>query len=85
MLRRQVIREFPDRVTTGSAEGIAQRIATRVRESRERRVAQAGSAVADSPQERRVAQLERLAGLRDSGVLSAEEFAEEKRRVLESP
>jgi hypothetical protein len=38
-LRRQVIHEFPDRVTTGSAEGLAQRIAARMREARERRVA----------------------------------------------
>ncbi|MQA76162.1 MAG: SHOCT domain-containing protein, partial [Solirubrobacterales bacterium] len=33
----------------------------------------------------RVAELERLAGLRDSGALSEEEFAAEKRRLLESP
>jgi hypothetical protein len=84
VLRRQVIREFPDRVTTGSPEGIAQRIANRMRESRERRVAAARAAVAESPGERRVAQLERLARLRDSGVLSAEEFGEEKRRILQS-
>jgi putative oligomerization/nucleic acid binding protein len=84
VLRRQVIREFPDRVTTGSAEGIAQRIATRVRESRERRAGSGTATVAESPEERRVAQLERLARLRDSGVLSAEEFAAEKSRVLDA-
>jgi hypothetical protein len=39
ILRRQVIREFPDHVTTGSAEGLAQRISERMRDARERRAA----------------------------------------------
>jgi hypothetical protein len=84
ILRRQVIREFPDRVTTASAEGMAQQIAARMREARERRVASRGAAVPQSPAEERVAQLERLGRLRDSGVLSAEEFAAEKKRILEA-
>lgn len=81
VLRRQVIAEFPEQVTAGSAEGIAQRIAGRMREARERRVA-SRDAVARPPADQRVAQLERLGQLRDSGVLSAEEFAAEKRRIL---
>jgi hypothetical protein len=89
LLRRQVIREFPDHVTTWSPEGTAQRLADRMRERRERRmaspdVAAAAAAAAASPQEQRVGQLERLAQLRESGVLTDEELAEEKRRVLES-
>lgn len=84
VLRRQVIREFPDQVTTGSAEGAAQRIAARIREARERRMAARGTPVARPPAEERVAQLERLGQLRDSGVLSADEFAAEKKRILEA-
>ena len=84
VLRRQMIREFPEHVTTASAEGIAQRMAVRMREARERRVASRGSAVAPPPAEQRMAQLERLGQLRESGVLSPEEFAAEKRRILES-
>ncbi len=83
-LRRQVVEEFPEQVTAGSAEGIAQRIAARMREARERRVS-SRAAVAQPPAEQRVAQLERLAQLRDSGVLSAEEFADEKKRILDAP
>jgi hypothetical protein len=82
VLRRQVIREFPDRVTTGSAEGLAQRIAARMRDARERR--RVGEPAAASPAEQRVAQLERLGRLRDSGVLSEDEFAVEKKRILEA-
>jgi len=80
MLRRQVIREFPERVTSGSSEGIAQRMATRMREGRERRVA---PAPAGGPGEDRVSALERLAALHNSGVLSDDELAAEKRRILE--
>ena len=85
MLRRQVIREFPDRVTTGSAAGIAQGLAARMSEARERRVAAAGAPAATAPAaDPRVAELERLASLRDSGALSDEEFAAEKQRLLGS-
>jgi hypothetical protein len=83
MLRRQVIREFPDHVTTWSAEGTAQQLAERMRERRERRHA-TGAAAAAPPEEQRVARLERLARLHESGVLSDEELAAEKRRILES-
>jgi Short C-terminal domain len=83
VLRRQMIREFPDHVTTASAEGIAQQIAARTRDARRRRMASRGAA-APSPASERMDQLERLASLRDSGVLSADEFDAEKKRVLKS-
>ena len=38
-LRRQVIREFPEHVTTHSAEGIAQAMWSRMQEAREARIA----------------------------------------------
>jgi hypothetical protein len=81
MLRRQVIREFPDHVTSGSPAGIAQSIAERMRESREGRVA---GAVGPSQGDPRLDQLERLARLREQGVLSDEEVAAEKARILTS-
>jgi hypothetical protein len=84
VLRRRVIREFADRVTTGSAAGIAQALAERMREARERRVAGVPPAptAAPPPGDARIAELERLAKLRDSEVLTAEEFAAEKQRIL---
>jgi hypothetical protein len=85
MLRRRVIAEFPDRVATGSAAGVAQSLAQRMREARERRVAAAPRAAAATPApaaDARIDELERLAKLRDSGVLSPEEFEAEKSRVL---
>ncbi len=82
MLRRQVIREFPDRVTTGSPAGAAQGIAERMREARERRVATAGGPAAAASGDQRLGEIERLAGLRDSGALTEEEFAAEKARIL---
>lgn len=82
-LRRQIVREFPDRVTTGSSEGIAQSIAARMREGRGRVSgkdrAESASASGDDS---RIAELERLAKLRDSGVLSEDELAAEKQRIL---
>jgi len=84
VLRRQVIREFPDRVTTDSAEGVAQRIAERMRETRERRAASRGAVSAQPAGDQRVAELERLGQLRDSGVLSTDEFDAEKKRILET-
>ena len=84
MLRRQVIREFPDHVTTGSPAGVAHGIAERMREARERRVATAGAPAAAAGGDPRVGEIERLAGLRDSGALTEEEFAAEKARILGS-
>jgi Short C-terminal domain len=78
VLRRQIAREFPDRVTGASAAGIAQTIAARMRESREQRAP--AHAAPHAPD--RVDELERLAKLHDSGALSDEEFAAEKQRVL---
>ena len=84
-LRRQIAREFPDRVPSQSAAGIAQTIAAHMREGRERvqaswaeRHPKGDVGAGDS----RVNELERLAKLRDSGVLTEEEFAAEKQRVL---
>jgi hypothetical protein len=82
MLRRQVIHEFPDRVTTGSPAGAAQGIAERMREARERRVATAVGPSAAASGDQRVGEIERLAGVRDSGALTEEEFAAEKARIL---
>jgi hypothetical protein len=78
VLRRQVIAEFPDRVTTWSAQGVAQGMAGRMREARERRVSR------PEPAEDRVEALERLARMRDTGALTPEEFEAEKRRLLDS-
>jgi hypothetical protein len=81
VLRRQVVREFPDRVTMWSPEATARALAERMRDRRERRVAT--GAAGSSPGEQRLAQLERLGRLHESGVLSEDELAAEKRRVLE--
>jgi hypothetical protein len=83
-LRRQVIREFPDRVTTHSAAGAAHAIAERMRETREARVGAraAAQAPAKPPAEARLEQLERLARLREQGVLSEQDFEREKERIL---
>jgi Short C-terminal domain len=83
VLRRQVIREFPDRFTTSSPGGVAVRMADQMRAARQRRVAPAEGAAAPAPEDARIADLERLAKLRDDGVLSADEFEAEKRRLIE--
>lgn len=81
MLRRQVIRELPDHVTPGSPSGAGQGIADRIREPR---VATAGAPSAAASADPRVGEIERLAGLRDSGALTDDEFAAEKARILGS-
>ncbi len=81
MLRRQVIREFPDRVQTSSPEGIARGMWERMQESRAAR--QQPAAAAAGGGDARLAQLEQLVKLRDSGVLTDEELASEKRRIVE--
>jgi hypothetical protein len=78
-MRRQVIREFPDAVVTGSPGEMAQRMAHRMREARERRLA-SHRAISEPT---RVDELEKLAGLHDSGALTDEEFTAEKTRLLE--
>lgn len=86
-LRRQVIREFPDRVTARSAEGIARDIWAQMQRAREARTfrragtAPGGPAVGADP---RLDALERLARLREQGVLSDNELAQEKRRIMEA-
>ena len=79
-LRRQVIREFPDLHTTTSPGGIATRMADQMRAARQRRVS--GAEGAAPPGDARLAELERLARLRDEGVLAPDEFEAEKRRLL---
>ena len=79
LLRRQVIREFPDHVTPGSPGGAGQGIADRIRGPR---VATAGAPAAAAGADPRVGEIERLAGLRDSGALTDDEFAAEKTRIL---
>jgi hypothetical protein len=87
MLRRQVIREFPDHVTPRSAAGIAHGLAARMSAARQSRVTSPESATpAMSPAAAagadRISALERLGGLRASGVLSEAEFEAEKARLL---
>lgn len=75
VLRRQVIREFPDRVP-GASGGVVRAFREHLRE--ERGPDGGGAAAAPS----RVDELERLASLRDSGVLTTEELEAEKKRIL---
>lgn len=83
-LRRQVIGEFPDAVATHSPEGVAQALRTRMRESREARVASAAATTAPAAADTRLEALERLARLREAGVLTDEELSEEKRRIVDA-
>jgi hypothetical protein len=82
-LRRQVIREFPDLVTTYSTEGIAQTLRQRMQESREQRVARR-TQPAPPTSDPKLDALERLAKLHESGLLTDEELAAEKQRILAS-
>jgi hypothetical protein len=71
MLRRQVIREFPEHMAGSSPSGVAQGLADRFR----------GTATGGDP---RINEIQRLTGLRDSGALTDDEFAAEKSRILAS-
>jgi len=82
MLRRQVIREFPDLVTTHSPDGVARGMWERMQEARDARVAHRAAPVAAGG-DARVDALERLAKLHDSGVLTDDELAKEKTRIME--
>lgn len=83
LLRRQVIREFPDLVTTHSPTGVAQRIAASINEARERRASAHRAAPASGGAETdRIALLERLGSLHDKGLLTDDELAAEKQRLL---
>lgn len=72
-LRLQALRDFPNR--TWQPGGIRAAFAG-ARDRLQRRPARASSS------ETRLDELERLARLRDSGALDAEEFEQEKRRIL---
>jgi hypothetical protein len=74
-LRLQAVRDFPNETW----EDASARWRARIAGVRGHARADRGEpAAADT----RIAQLERLAGLRDSGVLSPEEFEREKGRLL---
>jgi hypothetical protein len=80
-LRRQVIREFPDHVERASAAGIGESIKSRA--GRLRGGTPTGPPAPDEPAaDDRLGQLERLARLREAGVLDDAELAGEKRRIL---
>ena len=79
MLRRQVIREFPD-LTVDSSAGFMQELGGRMRERRGAPAAAVTAPGADA----RVGDLERLVGLRSTGALTEEEFTAEKARILAS-
>jgi hypothetical protein len=72
-LRRQAVRDFPDE----TMEDFKARWAGRLRGARA-----ASDARTASTDEQRIQQLERLARLRESGLLTDEELAAEKTRVL---
>jgi hypothetical protein len=55
-----------------------------MRDRRERRVETGAAVGVPSTPEQRVSQLERLAKLHQDGILTDQELAEEKRRVLEA-
>jgi hypothetical protein len=83
-LRRQVIREFPDRVTARSPAGAASAMAGRMAAGREARISRraAGPEPAASPTDQRLEQLERLARLREAGLLEEDELARETARIM---
>jgi hypothetical protein len=84
VLRRRTELEFPDRVMTHSAAGMAQTMAEQTRDSIGRRVRARTERRESEAASSRVEALERIGRLRDSGVLSEEEFKAEKGRLLGS-
>ena len=98
VLRRQTRREFPDAeradtmrwVRGGIDRGVDwARSGTAAGPHRGRRHGGARSSATagrgDAPADERIEQLERLARLKDAGVLDDAEFAEQKRRILAEP
>jgi hypothetical protein len=104
VLRRQVIREFPDATRAEAIQRRRERFQRLSVAGKDRASAlktwtadrasaaseTVGSATREaiksrsgSPEDARIVQLERLGKLRESGVLDAEEFAAEKRRILD--
>ncbi len=79
-LRGQTLREFPGETWDTLRERWAERLARRRPPHTE--AATAPVAAATSRESTRVSELERLVALRDSGALDAEEFAQEKQRLL---
>jgi hypothetical protein len=87
-LRRQAAQEFPD-AALAEGEGLRetwQRLhastSERISDIRAGRARRGAGAAAAAPEEARVEQLERLASLRERGVLSEAEFEREKSRLL---
>ncbi len=80
-LRAQTVREFPDETWEGLGATLRGHWAGARESMRRDRGAPAG---ARGPDEARLEQLERLARLKESGVLDEAELAREKQRILES-
>jgi Short C-terminal domain len=79
-LRAQALRDFPDETT----ERLAERWRARWQARRGAAPAATGTAPAATAEDERLAKLARLGELRESGVLDAEEFRQEKQRILTS-
>ena len=75
-LRHKTVADFPDETWAAAGERWRERYAS-ARSSR----SGGGDAAADADEER-IQQLERLKGLRESGVLDDDELAAEKKRIL---
>ena len=82
VLRRRVIAEFPDRVGTFSAAGMAQTMASQTRESLARRTRAKTETQQTESATSRIEALERIGRLRETGVLSDPEFEAEKARLV---
>jgi Short C-terminal domain len=83
-LRRQTAQEFPNASREEAARRRRERL-SRFAAGWRGRGSAAGRAEAGAGEDARVAALERLARLRDSGALDAAEFEREKQRVLGGP
>ena len=90
-LRRQMVREHPDAVRpdpVGRMRYGATRAAAWAKDataSGTEAVRSARSGRSSEPADDQIAALERLGRLRDAGVVDGEEFAAQKRRILEEP
>ena len=82
MLRRGTEAEFPDRVSTFSAAGMAQTMAAQTRESIARRTHARAEQQEGEAAAARLDALERIGRLRESGILSEREAEAEKARLL---
>ena len=85
MLRRRTEAEFPDRVSTFSAAGMAQTMAAQTRESLARRTRARAEQQEGEAAVSRLDALERIGRLRESGVLSEAEAEAEKARLIANP